>query len=99
MGYFIRYDTTRIRGDADQIEGCIAEMRNQEVILREAVARLDAMWDGESSDAFKAEVHDDLDVLVTIIDALEGIRKFELKSERRFESCNRQVRGLVDQIR
>lgn len=99
MAHYIRYDTDRIRSDAAKVSDCIGAMRKSLSDLRTHEQELDAMWDGDSSEAFKAVFYDDLEILDNILGNLERIYEYEVKAETGFTKCNSQVSEIISSLR
>lgn len=95
MADVIRYDTVKIKHDADRVEKCITDIRRELQNLESNAQELDAMWDGEGSEAFKAVFHDDIETLTAVIEELSGIYRYEIKAVGKFDNCNKAVAELL----
>ena len=95
----IRVNTNRLHNDAEQVNACINNMKSEMKKLKESSAQLDAMWDGPSSEAFKAAFADDLAALNTILGNLQKIYSYENTAKTKYEACENKVSSFVASIR
>lgn len=99
MGDTIKVNTMRLKTDADFIGGHIQKIETEIKGLRDDVRQLDAMWDGPSSETFKASFRDDIDMLESIIKNMRKINQYENSAQSSYNTCERKVAELVGSIR
>lgn len=99
MGDTIKVNTTRLKTDADSIGGHIQKIETEIKGLRDDVRQLDAMWDGPSSETFKASFRDDINMLESIVKNMRKINRYEDSAQSGYNACERKVADLVGSIR
>lgn len=95
----IRVNTGRLKTDAEQVLGCIKDMKSEMSKMKESVAQLDQMWDGPSSEAFAKVFQDDMEALNTILENLDKVYEYEVTAKEKYEECENKVSDLISQIR
>ena len=95
----IRDNTHALNNDANSVQKCIERMKKNKDNISNAVLTLDGMWDGPSSEAFKAAVQNDLNDLQTIIDQLQKICQYEVTAKNKYNDCENRVGEIVRSIR
>ncbi len=95
----IRVNTNVLNNDASNVQQLIARMRKCKTNISSAVATLDGMWDGPSSEAFKSAVQKDLSDLQIIINQLQKIYQYEITAKDKYNSCENRVGEIVRSIR
>ncbi len=99
MANRIKVNTRKLGTDAETVRMCISNMKKQITQLQQQVSQLDSMWDGQSSEAFKKAVHDDIKSLDVIFSNLEKIYKYEAEAKKSYESCEKKVGSAVTNIK
>lgn len=95
MGNFIKANTDRQNGDAEDFAGLIRSIKTELDNLRQSVSHLDAMWDGPGSEAFKAAIQDDINGMEAVLENLGNIHSYETNAKTKYESCERKVGTIV----
>ena len=99
MADLIKINTNRLKGDVSEIKSHIRSIRKQIADLRQHNTALDAMWDGPSSEAFKASFGNDIAALEAILEALDSMNGYEDNARVRYDECENKVADLVNQIK
>ncbi len=99
MADLIKVNTNRLNSDQKEIGDHIRAMQRLVSDLRSHNSALDSMWDGPSSDAFKAAFESDIAALEEILKALSGINKYEDNARSKYDACEQKVGELIDQIK
>ena len=99
MSDYIKVNTGAINRDAGTMEESIQRIRKRAASLKEAMQQLDEMWDGPSSEAFKASFQADREALEGIIKGLDEIHRYATEAKNKYDSCEGKVAGLISQIR
>lgn len=99
MSDYIKVNTGAINRDAGTIAESIKSMKKTAASLKDAMQQLDEMWDGPSSEAFKASFHQDREGLEGIIKGLDEVYKYGTEAKSKYDSCEGKVADLISQIR
>lgn len=99
MSEKIKVNTNRLKNDADSVKVNIAKMQASMNSLKRDVTKLNTMWTGATSDAFKKAFKDDMNALNTMISNLEKIYSFETNAKAKYENCEKKVASLVSGMR
>lgn len=91
----IKVNTTRLNSDQITVELDIKKIKNEINNLKTTVNQLYGMWDGPAKEAFKQAVSDDMEAINTVIKNLEKITSFEEEAKKKYESCEKNVSGLI----
>lgn len=95
----IKINTGRLKSDADQVMGCIKDMKSEMAKMKESVTQLDQMWDGPSSEAFAKVFQDDMEALNTILENLDQVYHYETTAKDKYEECENKISDLISEIR
>ena len=99
MADLIKVNTSRLKTDASDIRGHIKSIKKEIQDLKSHRAALDAMWDGESSEAFKAAFSADIKALEEIVKSIESLNGYEDNARQKYDECENRVGDLVNQIK
>ena len=99
MVKYIKVNTSRLNKAAQSVADDIAKMKAQMKKMKVSVKQLDAMWDGESSEAFKKAFQDDMAALEVILNNLQSMHSYEVTAKNKYETCEQKVSELVAGIR
>lgn len=99
MADLIKVNTSRLKTDASDIQEHIRSIKKEILDLKNHRTALDAMWDGESSEAFKASFTADISALEEIVKSLDSMNKYELNAREKYDECESKVGELVNQIK
>ena len=99
MGNYMKVNTNRLNTDAEIVAGMISGMKTELSNMKEDVTKLDSMWDGPSSEAFKENFHNDMNSVETIIKNIESIYSYEINAKDKYESCENKVGSIIAGIR
>lgn len=95
----IEVNTTTLKADISKVEEEIRAIRADRDQLREILAELSGMWDGQAKEAFAAAVNDDLARLEELVQAMEKFTNLTDESRTEYEKCENAVIGIVNAIR
>lgn len=90
-----RVSISRLKSDAELVETYIGNMKNKMQNIKNDLAELDAMWDGQASETFKKAFNDDVEALSTLISNLNKLYAYETLAYEKYESYESQVSGVV----
>ena len=99
MATKIKINTNRLQSDAEQVNNCIAQMKAEMEKMQESVTRMDQMWDGDGSEAFKAAFASDMKMLSSMIQNLKKVYQFEQTAKSKYNSCEQKVAEMIHNIR
>lgn len=94
----IKVHTEKLNEDSIKIASYLRDLKEQEELLANNIMNLNNMWEGEAYQAFKEAVDTDLAGLMTLIENLENVYKYEINAKTEYESCEKQVAGLISEI-
>lgn len=95
----IKVNTTRLRTDAEKVNKYISNIEASKKALQECLVKLDKMWDGEASEAFKKAMAKDILELEAMIENLKEIYKYETNAKNKYDTCEGRVAELIAQIK
>ena len=99
MADLIKVNTSRLKNDVADIRGHIKSIEKEIADLKVHNTALDAMWDGPSSEAFKAAFAEDIASLEQILKSVASLNDYEANARVKYDECERKVADLVDQIK
>ena len=99
MADLIKVNTNRLKTDASTIKDHISSIEKEIEDLRGHNTTLDAMWDGPSSEAFKAAFEADITALEQMVKSLKSLNNYEDNARDKYDDCERKVSDLVNQIK
>ena len=99
MADLIKVNTSRLKSDASDIKGHIKGIKKELLDLKNHRSALDAMWDGEGSEAFKAAFSADITALEQAIKTIEALNGYEDNARKKYDECENQVGDLVNQVK
>lgn len=99
MADLIKVNTNRLKTDASTIKGHIDSIIKEIADLRTHNSALDAMWDGPSSEVFKANFEADIKALEEMIKSLKSLNEYEDYARDKYDDCEQKVADLVNQIK
>jgi WXG100 family type VII secretion target len=99
MADLIKVNTNRLKTDTSSIKGHISSIEKEIADLRRHNIALDAMWDGPSSETFKAAFEADIKSLEQMIASLKSLNEYEDNARDKYDDCERKVADLVNQIK
>lgn len=94
----INVNTNRLSKTAEKVNNDIRDMSTELLNMEQSVKELDAMWDGESSEAFKAAFHRDIQLANQMIVNLNDIYQYEQNAKTEYEKCEQKVAQLIEEI-
>ena len=99
MADLIKVNTNRLRRDVSDISGHLKGIKKEIQDLRTHNTALDAMWDGPSSETFKAAFENDITALEQILESLISLNEYEDNARVKYDECENKVADLVNQIK
>ena len=94
----IRCNTSTLTNDNHDVDGYIKKIRASKAQIENIVKRLDNMWDGDASEAFKARMSDQMNQLENYCVSLESVSNYEKKAVTEYEQCVKGVDGMISSI-
>lgn len=94
----IRCNTATLASDNSDVNGYIKQIRASKAQIENIVRRLDSMWDGDASEAFKVRMIDQMNQLENYCVSLESISNYEQNAVSEYEQCVRDVDGIISSI-
>lgn len=94
----IRCNTSTLATDNGDVDGYIRQIRANKAQIENIVRRLDSMWDGDASEAFKVRMIDQMNQLENYCVSLESVSNYEKNAVTEYEQCIRDVDGIISSI-
>lgn len=94
----IRCNTSTLATDNGDVDGYIKQIRASKAQIENILRRLDNMWDGDASEAFKVRMMDQMNQLENYCVSLESVSNYEKKAVTEYEQCIRDVDGIISSI-
>lgn len=94
----IKVNTNRLDTDLKEFGDNIKAIQKAITDLRNHNRALDAMWDGQASEAFKQNFEADIKAMEEMVKTLEGINRYEDNARTKYNNCENKVGDLVNQI-
>lgn len=94
----IRCNTSTLATDNGDVDGYIKKIRASKAALEAILGRLDNMWDGDASEAFKVRFTKQLQELEEYCASLDSVSSYEKKAVDEYEQCIRDVDGIISSI-
>lgn len=94
----IRCNTSTLATDNGDVDGYIKQIRTSKAQIENILRRLDGMWDGDASEAFKVRMVDQMNQLENYCVSLESVSNYEKKAVTEYEQCVRDVDGIISSI-
>lgn len=94
----IRCNTATLATDNGDVDGFIKKIRACKAQIEAIVRRLDSMWDGDASEAFKHRMLDQMKQLESYCVTLESISDYEKRAVTEYEDCIRNVEGIISSV-
>lgn len=94
----IRCNTSTLASDNSDVAGYIKQIRACKAQIENIVRRLDNMWDGDASEAFKVRMLDQMNQLENYCVSLESVSNYEKNAVSEYEQCIRDVDGIISSI-
>lgn len=99
MSEIIKCNTGTLASDESKVSAEIKKINQQIADLRALMGRLDGMWDGDASEAFKTRVNGYINSLDTMVnEGLVSVANYEDKAVTEYNTCERDISGLVSSI-
>lgn len=98
MAEEIRCNTSTLTTDNGDVDGYIRQIQASKAQLENIVGRLDNMWDGDASEAFKVRIKEQLRQLEEYCNSLIAISNYEKKAVAEYEQCVREADGIISSI-
>lgn len=98
MADIIKCNTVTLSTDNNDVERSIKSIKQSLASLRSLSTRLDAMWDGEASVAYKAKLDGYIKELDLLCASLDGIAKYEDKAIVEYDKCEKDVSNVISSI-
>lgn len=98
MANIIKCNTATLSTDRNDVDRNIKQIKTSLATLRGISARLDGMWDGDASVAYKAKLDQyikELDILCT---SLNSIVNYEDKAVTEYNKCEKDISGIISSI-
>lgn len=84
-------DKSSVGSDINKIDTSIANLRN-------LLAQLDSMWDGDASEVFKYKLNGYLNQLQSVTDSMRSVEQYEDKAVTEYDTCERSISGMISSI-
>ena len=85
-------DACSIADSISAIEGAIQQLKNE-------YTALDSMWDGPTSEVFKAVYMDDIESLTENIQELRKLNRFESDARVKYDHCENRVGSIIASVK
>ena len=95
----IKTNTARMSKDLEQMHSIIEKMKGDLNSLIQSSTELDEMWDGPSSEAFKAVFQQDINALSSVLKNLESIYNYTSNAKTEYERCDEAVKNALEAIK
>ncbi|MBO5373336.1 MAG: WXG100 family type VII secretion target [Lachnospiraceae bacterium] len=99
MANTIAVNTIKLGNDASYVGNYIKNIENKISDMQVSVKELDALWDGPSSEAFKAAFQQDIQAMTEMIKGLKDVKSYEDNAKTKYEACERRVSELISEIK
>lgn len=94
-----KISTGRLQKDAEQIRILIGTMEGAINDMRGSVQQMNSMWEGTAKKGFTMAFADDMKAVEAILKELKALNSYEVQAKESYESCERQVGSLVQDMR
>ena len=94
-----KISTGRLQKDVEQIRGLIGTMERTINDMRGSVQQMNSMWEGTAKRGFTLAFADDMKAIETVLKELKALNSYEAQAKESYESCERQVGSLVQNMR
>lgn len=98
MADVIKCNTGTLSSDEGEVTGNINQIKNSVAKLRELSTKLDNMWDGEASDAFKIRLDGYINNLEDACVSLESVATYEKTAVSEYNRCSSDISGMIESI-
>lgn len=98
MSDIIKCDTGSLATDTNDVAGYVKKVNASIATLESLFKRLDTMWDGDASEAYKVKFLGYLKQLQAIAKEYEGVNKYENNAYTEYDKNERAVAGLISSI-
>lgn len=98
MGQVIKCNKKNLKTDIGDISGAIKKIDTEIDAIRDLIKRLDAMWDGASSEIFETRAIEHARDLEDLCNMLNGILMFENSAHTAYTRCENRVGNIVAAI-
>ncbi len=99
MAKVIKVNSVRLGSDAQKIQEDLNRINKRIDVLESKIIELDAMWDGESSEAFKQIFHTDLEELKSEFQSLNKLAMLQNVAKKNYETADRNVSDIISKIK
>lgn len=98
MADVIKCNTGTLSSDEGEVTGNINQIKNRVARLRALSTKLDNMWDGEASDAFKIRLDGYINNLEDACVSLESVATYERTAVSEYNRCSSDISGMIESI-
>lgn len=95
----IEVDTTQLRNDIQQLRAELRQTRGHIESLRSKMAAMNAMWDGPTNQVMRQRFQNDHEQMLALCTSIEGLIQILESIRQAYDTCEDQVRGVVDALR
>lgn len=98
MNSIIKCNTVTLSGDQGDVNSNIKKIDTSIATLRQISSKLDSMWDGDASVAYKQKLDNYIKELEDVNNRLKKITAYEGKAVSSYNNCEKAVSGIVSGI-
>ncbi len=98
MADVIKCNTGTLSSDEGEVTSNINQIQDSVAKLKELSTKLDNMWDGEASDAFKIRLDGYISNLEEACVSLESVATYERTAVTEYDRCSSDISGMIESI-
>lgn len=98
MANIIKCNTNTLSTDKGEVARNIGQIKKSLETLRAISNRLDNMWDGEASVAYKAKLDGYIKELDGVCTSMNSVASYEEKAVTEYNKCEKDISGIIASI-
>ncbi len=98
MANIIKCNTGTLTTDKNDVVRKLSQIEKSLTTLKTISRRLDSMWDGEASVAYKAKLDGYIRELNDICISMNSIASYEGKAVTEYNKCERDISGIISTL-
>ena len=95
----VEIDTKRLQKDIDILNSNLSRMRKTGSNMMHSINALNAMWEGETKNAFLTQFKSDYETLESMEKVIEELIDDLEYAKNKYNSCENQVASIINSIR
>lgn len=98
MADVIKCNTQKLDSDKNSVSKNLSDINKGIANLTRIINRIDSMWDGTASEAYKARIRNDISSLSSICKNISGIVTYEDNSVTEYNKSEKKISGIISSI-